>query len=78
MRMSHYARESDIASLTLGERRGNLRAEETEWGLLEYDADTGALVGAELWDASTRLPRELLDALPEPVGPEVVVERQPA
>lgn len=78
MWMSHYHRESDIASLTLGPAGAKRRAEETEWGLLEYDAETGELVGAEVWTASTTLPRELLDALPAPVGPEVVVERQPA
>ncbi len=76
--MSHYAPESDIALLTLGVRKGRARAEEQPWGLLEYDADTGALIGAEVWAASTILPKELLDALPEPAGHEVTIERQPA
>jgi len=76
--MSHYAPESDIASLTLGARQGRLRAEEKSWGLLEYDADTGALVGAEVWNASTILPQDLLDALPEPAGRDVTIERPPA
>ena len=76
--VSHYAPESDIASLTLGVRQGKLRAEEQPWGLLEYNADTGALVGAEIWEASSVLPKDLLDALPEPAASEVVVERQPA
>lgn len=76
--MSHYAPESDIASLTLSVRQGRLRAEEQPWGLLEYDVETGALVGAEVWEASTILPKELLDALPEPAGQEITIERQPA
>ncbi len=76
--MSHYATESDIASLTLSARQGRLRAVEKSWGLLEYDADTGALVGAEVWNASSILPQDLLAALPEPAGRDVTIERQPA
>lgn len=76
--MSHYAPESDIAFLTLATRQGRPRSVETEWGLLEYDSETGALTGAEIWDATNRLPAQLLEALPEPAAQEVTVERQPA
>lgn len=76
--MSHYARDVDIALLTLAARQGRSRAVETEWGLLEYDIETGALIGAEIWDATTRLPAQLLEALPEPAAQEVTVERLPA
>ena len=76
--MSHYAPESDIAFLTLAARQGPPRAEETEWGLLIYDTDSGALVGAEIWDATTRLPAQLIAALPEPAAQEITVERQSA
>lgn len=75
--MSHYARESDIALLTLGSSRKS-RARETPWGLLEFDSMTGELISLEFWEASQRLPAELLEALPEPSGHEVVIERQPA
>ena len=76
--MSHYAPESDIAFLTLAARKGRPRATETEWGLLVYDVETGALIGAEIWDATSRLPAELLEALPGPAAQEVVIERQTA
>lgn len=76
--MSHYASDVDIAYLTLTPDQGRARAEETEWGLLVYDADTGTLIGAEIWDATTRLPAQLLEALPAPAAEEVTVERQPA
>lgn len=74
--MSHYTTDVDIAFLTLAGGQGRARAEETEWGLLVYDADTGTLIGAEVWDATTRLPAELLAALPEPAAQEDTVERQ--
>jgi len=35
-------------------------------------------VGIEVWAASERLPREVLDALPRLEGQGVTVERQPA
>jgi len=76
--MSHYASDADIAYLTLAAGPGRPRAEEADWGLLVYDADTGALVGAEIWDATKRLPAQLLEALPAPAAQEVTVERQPA
>jgi uncharacterized protein YuzE len=74
--MSRYASDVDIAFLTLAAGQGRPRAEETEWGLLVYDTETGTLIGAEIWDAKTRLPAELLAALPEPAAQEVTVERQ--
>ena len=75
--MSHYAPESDIAFLSLAPGNGRPRSEEVEWGLLVYDRETGALIGAEVWDAAAHLPAQLLAALPEPAAQEVTVERQP-
>lgn len=37
--------------------------------LRDYDRTTRALVAIEVWDASTRLPRTLLEALPSPSAP---------
>jgi hypothetical protein len=39
---------------------------------------TGRVIGLELWQASTLLPAELLDALPAPPPRIVATERQPA
>lgn len=38
-------------------------SEEHEWGLIDRDPDDGHLMGFEIWDASERLPQELLGAL---------------
>lgn len=62
----HYDADVDIALIVL--QRGQAASEEYEWGLLDRDPDDGHLMGFEIWDASRRLPRELLDALPAP-GP---------
>ena len=54
------------------------RAERRDWGLVERDRSSGRVVGLEYWDASRRLPRELLDALPTPPVQEIAVEQQTA
>jgi hypothetical protein len=72
--MSHYAPDVDIAALDLkGLRRGRWYGEDHPWGLVCRDSETGETVGFEIWDASTRLPPELLDALPKLEGDEVTV-----
>ena len=82
--MSHYARQDDIAWLRLeGFDGGRVYGENHEWGLVERERGTGRVVAVEFWEASRRLPKELLDALPPPRGDEVVVgsnspKRQPA
>jgi len=40
--------------------------------------ESGRILGLEYWEASKRLPAELLDALPAPPSRDVVMERQPA
>lgn len=44
-------------------------SERVPGGLRDYDRTTHALVAIEVWDASTRLPRTLLEALPAPSAP---------
>ncbi len=74
--MSHYDRNADIAWLLLeGFDAQHTYGEDHPWGLIERDRESGDLVGVELWRASERLPRQLLDALPEPEGSSIVVER---
>lgn len=76
--MSHYAREDDIAFLELAEFDGaRAYGEDYDWGLIVRERETDQVIGLEIWRASERLPGELLAALPEPKGEEVVVERQP-
>jgi uncharacterized protein YuzE len=75
----HYDRAADIAWLLLeGWEKDRVRVEETSSGLVERDPATGRVIGLEFWRASTRLPAELLDALPAPPRRHVAVEREPA
>jgi uncharacterized protein YuzE len=75
----HYDREADIAWLRFeGWGKDRVRTEETDHGLIERDRASGQVLGLEFWDASKRLPAELLEALPAPPAREVVIERQPA
>jgi hypothetical protein len=52
--------------------------ERTASGLVERDRTTGRIVGLEYWSASTRLPAELLAALPAPTRQVLSVEQQSA
>lgn len=75
----HYDRAADIAWLRLeGWVKDRVRVEETGSGLVERDRMTGRVIGLEFWQASTRLPAELLEALPAPPRRDVAIERQPA
>ncbi len=62
---AYYDREADIAWLPTGES-DDVVSERVPGGLRDYDRNTRQLVAIEVWEASTRLPRTLLDALPEP------------
>ena len=64
-RYAYYDREADIAWLPTGYSEDVL-SEQVDWGLIDHDASTDEVVALEVWDASTRLPRTLLDALPAP------------
>jgi uncharacterized protein YuzE len=75
----HYDRAADIAWLRLegwDERR--VKVEKTASGLVERDRESGRILGLEYWEASKRLPAELLDALPAPPSRDVVMETQRA
>lgn len=43
-------------------------SEEVEWGLIDHDSGTDAVVAVEVWSASKRLPAELLATLPAPAS----------
>jgi uncharacterized protein YuzE len=73
---SYYTPEGDIAYLRVRDPEGEVSSREEPWGLRDFD-ERGELVGIEIWGASKRLPRELLDALPRLEGHGLSVERQP-
>jgi uncharacterized protein YuzE len=58
----HYDPEVDIALMVIEPRE--TIGEEHEWGLIDRDPGDDHLMGFEVWEASLRLPHELLDALP--------------
>ena len=59
---AHYDPEVDIALLSF--EQGNAVSEEHPWGLVDRDPTDGHLMGFEIWEASHRLPPELVAALP--------------
>lgn len=64
---AHYDREADIVLLRLeGAESAQVISEETEFGLRDVDERDGRLVGLELWEASTRLPADLLALMASP------------
>lgn len=75
---SYYTTDGDIAHIRVRSPHGPVRSEEHEWGLRDFDEQTGVLVGLEVWSASKVLPKELLDALPRLEGRSTSIERQPA
>lgn len=64
-RFAYYDREADIAWLPTGQA-DDVVNEEVEWGLIDHDSSSDAVVGIEIWSASKRLPAEVLDNLPAP------------
>ncbi len=65
---AYYDPEADIAWLPTGES-DDVVSERVLGGLRDYDRTTRTLVAIEIWEASTRLPRTLLEALPTPAAP---------
>lgn len=57
----HYDPEVDIAMICI--ESGHAASEEHPWGLIDRDRETGKLMGFEIWNASSVLPREMIDAL---------------
>jgi uncharacterized protein YuzE len=68
---AYYDPEADIAWLPTGDSK-RVVSEEVEWGLIDHDETTDEIVAVEIWAASTRLPQEVLDALPRPGKPHRV------
>jgi uncharacterized protein YuzE len=64
---AYYDREADIAWLPTGQS-DRVVSEEVEWGLIDHDSGSDAVVAIEIWSASKRLPPELLAVLPDPAG----------
>ena len=61
---AHYDPEVDIALIVL--ESGSAVSEEHDWGLIDRNPDDDHLMGFEIWEASNRLPPELIAALPSP------------
>jgi uncharacterized protein YuzE len=68
MKFAYYDPEADIAWFPTGESH-DVVSERVPGGLRDYDRETRQLVAIEVWDASTRLPQAVLDALPAPGAP---------
>jgi uncharacterized protein YuzE len=68
---SYYDSDADIVWLPTGDS-DQVVSEEVEWGLIDHDATTDEIVAVEIWGASKRLPRAILDALPRPRKPQDV------
>ena len=68
---AYYDINADIAWLPTG-RAERVVSEEVEWGLIDHDATTDEIVAVEIWAASKRLPKAILDALPSPDSPHGV------
>lgn len=65
---SYYDPDADIAWFPTG-NSDDVASERVPGGLRDYDRATHQLVAIEVWDASTRLPANLLGALPAPEQP---------
>ncbi|WP_249019120.1 hypothetical protein [Conexibacter sp. S30A1] len=63
----HYDAKADIAWFRFEDYDPNVViSEETDFGLRELDPTDRHLVGLEYWQASERLPGDLLELLPSP------------
>ena len=68
-RFAYCDRESDIVWIPTGSL-GDISGEWTAWGVLARNTATGAVVSIEISAASEKLPKEILEALPEPDVPD--------
>jgi uncharacterized protein YuzE len=55
-RYAYYDRDADIAWLGTGESE-NVLSEEVNWGLIDHDARTDAVVALEVWNAASAFPK---------------------
>lgn len=72
---SYYSPDGDLAYIVVRPSE-RVRTEELDWGLRDYDVESGELAGLEVWSASTVLPRELLESLPHRGRSGVAVEQR--
>lgn len=72
--MSYYVPEEDIVMLDL-EHAGDrgVYGEDHDWGLVLRDRETDRVVGFEVWEATTRLPAEMISVLPELEGEGITI-----
>ncbi|MGH2939259.1 MAG: DUF2283 domain-containing protein [Solirubrobacterales bacterium] len=68
-RFVRYDPESDILRLPTGPL-ADMSGERTEWGVVARDTRTGAVILIEIWAASERVPKDILDAVSESVDPD--------
>lgn len=66
---AYYDADADIAWFPTGDS-DDVVSERVPGGLRDYDRATHRLVAIEVWDASTRLPASILEALPAPNAPQ--------
>jgi uncharacterized protein YuzE len=64
-RYAYYDREADIAWIPTADTE-RVVSEETDWGLVDHDKETGKVTALEVWNASRVLPLEMLERLPSP------------
>lgn len=62
---AYYDRAADIAWFPTG-KSADVVSEHVPGGLHDHDRTSNKLVAIEVWDASTRLPTNILEALPAP------------
>ena len=74
---SYDTPEGDVVYLRVREPKGSVSSVGEPCGLRDYD-ERGEFVGIEVWAASERLPREVVEALPRLDQHGVAFERQPA
>lgn len=67
MAYAYYDEAADIAWFPTGDSE-DVVSERVAGGLRDYDRETHRLVAIEVWDASTRLQKTLLEALPAPAS----------
>lgn len=65
---AYYDSDANIAWFPTGES-DDVVSERVPDGLRDYDRTSRQLVGIEVWDARTRLPASILEALPAPSIP---------
>jgi uncharacterized protein YuzE len=64
-RYAYYDRDVDIVWIPTS-ASADYFGDEQSWGLLMRDRATKSVAAIEIWSASEHLPKEILDALPEP------------